>query len=68
MADMPPVVKAADVTARTGTSYLPQYAVQLKGREKRVLGDLFGLTQFGVNLMSGGRVHLCAGRRGVPHQ
>ncbi len=53
MADpFPPVVKAGDVTARTGTSYLPQYAVQLQGREKRVLGDLFGLSQFGVNLMT----------------
>ena len=48
----PPVVKAADLAARTGTAYLPQYAVQLKGREKRVLGDLFGLSQFGVNLMT----------------
>jgi uncharacterized cupin superfamily protein len=46
------VIKAADVTARTGTSYLPQYAGQLKGREKRILGDVFGLTQFGVNLMT----------------
>jgi uncharacterized cupin superfamily protein len=53
MADTPPtVVKAADVTARTGTSYLPEYAGQLKGREKRFLGDLFGLSQFGVNLMT----------------
>jgi uncharacterized cupin superfamily protein len=53
MADKPAAVaKASDVTARTGTSYLPEYAGQLKGREKRVLGDLFGLTQFGVNLLT----------------
>jgi uncharacterized cupin superfamily protein len=53
MADKSPkVVKAVDVTARTGTAYLSEYAVQLKGREKRFLGDLFGLTQFGVNLLT----------------
>jgi uncharacterized cupin superfamily protein len=46
----PSAVKAADVTARTGTSYPPQYAVQVQGREKRALGELFELTQFGVNL------------------
>ena len=53
MADTPAtVVEATNVAARTGTSYLPQYAMQLKGREKRFLGDLFGLTQFGVNLLT----------------
>jgi uncharacterized cupin superfamily protein len=53
MADKPAAVaKASDFTARTGTSYLPEYAGQLKGREKRVLSDLFGLTQFGVNLLT----------------
>ena len=48
----PTVVEAAQVTARTGTAYLPQYAGQLRGREKRSLGDLFGLSQFGVNLLT----------------
>jgi uncharacterized cupin superfamily protein len=53
MADASPtVLTAADVTARTGTAYPAQYALQLRGREKRVLGDLFGLSQFGVNLMT----------------
>lgn len=46
----PAVVNAVEVPARTGTAYPPQHAGAVKGREKRVLGDLFGLTQFGVNL------------------
>ena len=48
----PTVLRAADVTARTGTAYPPQYAGKLKGREKRLLGDLFRLGQFGVNLLT----------------
>ena len=38
------------VTPRTGTIYPPEFAGPLKGREKRALGDFFGLTQYGVNL------------------
>jgi uncharacterized cupin superfamily protein len=38
------------VTPRTGTIYPPEFAGPLKGREKRTLGDAFGLTQYGVNL------------------
>ena len=38
------------VTPRSGTNYPAQYAGIIAGREKRVLGDKFGLTQFGVNL------------------
>ena len=30
--------------------YPPPYAAALAGRAKRALGDLFGLSQFGVNL------------------
>lgn len=51
MADAKPtVVNVVDVIPRTGTAYLPQFAGEVRGREKRVLGELFGLTQFGVNL------------------
>ena len=51
MADRKPsVVRAADLPARTGSIYPPLYAKALEGREKRSLGDVFGLTQFGVNL------------------
>ena len=46
----PAALVAMDVPARTSTIYPPEYAGPLKGREKRVLGDLFGLDQFGVNL------------------
>jgi uncharacterized cupin superfamily protein len=38
------------VTPRTATVYPPEFAGAVKGREKRSLGDFFGLTQYGVNL------------------
>jgi uncharacterized cupin superfamily protein len=38
------------VTPRTATVYPPEFAGAVKGREKRALGDFFGLTQYGVNL------------------
>lgn len=51
MADSKPVaITAMDVAARSGSIYPPQYAGPLKGREKRALGDVFNLSQFGVHL------------------
>jgi uncharacterized cupin superfamily protein len=53
MAEKPPpiAVMAADVPARTRPSVYPEpFASRVAGREKRQLGDLFGLTNFGVNL------------------
>lgn len=44
------ILDAKTVVPRSGTNYLPQFAYVVQGREKRVLGDVFGLTQFGVNL------------------
>jgi uncharacterized cupin superfamily protein len=42
---------AADVPARSKPSVYPEpFASRMAGREKRQLGDLFGLTNFGVNL------------------
>jgi uncharacterized cupin superfamily protein len=38
------------ISPRSGTNYPAKYAGIVAGREKRVLGDVFGLTQFGVNL------------------
>jgi uncharacterized cupin superfamily protein len=38
------------VPPRSGTNYPAQHAGVVAGREKRLLGDRFGLTQFGVNL------------------
>jgi uncharacterized cupin superfamily protein len=44
-------VEAALAAPRTRPSNYPeQFALRMAGREKRPLGDLFGLTNFGVNL------------------
>src|SRR5262245_966420 len=46
-----PAITAADVPPRTKPSNYPEpFASRMKGREKRALGDVFGLTNFGVNL------------------
>jgi uncharacterized cupin superfamily protein len=48
---IPPAVTAAEVPPRPRpTSYPPQLAHLVAGREKRALGDVFGLKAFGVNL------------------
>jgi uncharacterized cupin superfamily protein len=44
------VIDPETVAARTGSIYPPEYGAALAGREKRALGDQFGLSQFGVNL------------------
>lgn len=47
----PIAAAAAEVPARTKPSVYPEpFASRMAGREKRPLGDLFGLTNFGVNL------------------
>ena len=48
----PPVaIVASDAPLRAKqTGYPPKFAVRVAGRTKRTLGDLFGLTNFGVNL------------------
>lgn len=47
----PPVIVAAEAPARTKKSNYPSpFAERMEGREKRRLGDLFGLQNFGVNL------------------
>lgn len=44
-------VTAQDVTPRQKTSIYPApFAAMMQGRQKRVLGDLFALQNFGVNL------------------
>jgi uncharacterized cupin superfamily protein len=48
----PAFLKAADVAQRSGSAYLPEYAKAVEGRAKRVLGNPFGLDQFGVNLVT----------------
>ncbi len=49
--DPPPIaVMAAEVTPKPRRSnYPPQYAALVAGRERRALGDVFGLSNFGIN-------------------
>lgn len=47
----PVAIAAAEAPARTKPSNYPEpFASRMAGRQKRPLGDLFGLTNFGVNL------------------
>ena len=47
----PAAVKASEVPPRTRpTNYPEPFASRMAGREKRPLGDFFGLANFGVNL------------------
>ena len=51
MDSRPIAVPARAVAPRTRPSNYPEpFASRLAGREKRVLGDVFGLSNFGVNL------------------
>src|SRR3954464_16086488 len=51
MADRPVAIVAAEAPPRRKPSnYPPPFAARMAGREKRPLGDLFGLANFGVNL------------------
>jgi uncharacterized cupin superfamily protein len=52
MSDKPPIaVTAAEVPPRSRPSTYPTDLVaKIGGRQKTVLGDIFGLTNFGVNL------------------
>ncbi len=50
-AKYPIAITAAEAAPRAKpTNYPEPFASRLRGREKRPLGDLFGLTNFGVNL------------------
>jgi len=50
-AGSPTAVLAADVAPRLkATTYPEPFAARVAGREKRALGDLFGLKNFGVNM------------------
>ena len=53
MSDRPTLtaIHAEDAPLRTKPSIYPEpFASRMQGRQKRPLGDLFGLTNFGVNL------------------
>ena len=42
---------AADIESRIGTGYPEPFRNQVQSRSKRRLGDAFGLTKYGVNLV-----------------
>jgi uncharacterized cupin superfamily protein len=46
----PVALDAASVPVRTGSGYPEPFASRVAARSKQVLGDVFGLTAFGVNL------------------
>jgi uncharacterized cupin superfamily protein len=51
MTNKPTALLAAEAPPRSKPSNYPEpFASMMAGREKRPLGDLFGLTNFGVNL------------------
>lgn len=43
-------IAASDVPLRVGTNYPAPFMQRVAGRSKRALGDIFGLTHYGVNL------------------
>lgn len=47
----PVALEAAALPVRTGSSYPAPFDQPVAARRKRALGDPFGLTQFGVNLV-----------------
>ena len=51
MENRPTVVRASEVPVRSRPSVYPEpFASRMKGRSKRQLGEVFGLSNFGVNL------------------
>jgi len=50
--DTPVAVIAEETPTRTSTNYPSPFAERVEGRSKNVLGDLFGLTNFGVNMVA----------------
>jgi uncharacterized cupin superfamily protein len=47
----PVAIRVTDLPARVGTDYPAPYDVPCRERRRRALGDVFGLSQFGVNLL-----------------
>ena len=50
MTKPPSAIKATDAATRVGSRYPAPYDEPCKARTKYLLGDVFGLDQFGVNL------------------
>ena len=51
MPNTKPALHVDDVPVRTGSTYPPPHDVPCRQRRRRRLGDAFGLSQFGVNLL-----------------
>lgn len=47
----PTAISASLLASRVGSGYPQPYSEPCEAREKRALGDAFGLTQYGVNLV-----------------
>lgn len=48
---LPMAINAVDIPPRAAVSFYPEpFATRMIGRQKRLLGDFFGLKNFGVNL------------------
>ena len=52
MSKPPKFLKATEATTRSGSRYPPEHATECLHRTKYLLGDAFGLDQFGVNLVT----------------
>ena len=50
MTDTPQVILAAEIPSKKTTIYPEPFASMMNGREKRRLGDIFGIKKFGVNM------------------
>jgi len=50
MSDQAPAIDPANLPPRTNTTYPEPFRSRVLPREKRALGDAFGLTKIGVNL------------------
>lgn len=48
----PATIASGTVTRKTGSGYPPPHNEQVKGRAKVLLGNMFGLDQFGVNVVT----------------
>lgn len=48
----PPAIDPMAIAPRKGSVYPAEFARQVAAREKRAMGDVAGLTQFGVNLVT----------------
>ena len=51
MSATPAAIQATDLPASVGTDYPAPYDVPCRERRRRRLGDVFGVSQFGVNLL-----------------